>query len=119
MSTLADYPKPDAEPEVAEPNWEVGPCGVTRKSDPLTCANFDALCDRLDAVDPYGVNWEILRFPHFSTGWLEQIFVRPGSALATMCADVREQLARYPCLDEDKWVQYDEEANLPKTSDNA
>lgn len=108
---FSDFPKPVYEPEVTEPDWECAPCGQTSESDPLTRANFDALCDRLDAVDPYGNDWEILRFGHFTAGWLENIFVRPGSKSAGLLPGIREQMATYPCLDEVKWVEYDEKEN--------
>jgi hypothetical protein len=59
-------------------------------------------------VDPYGKDWEILRFKHFAAGWIEEIFVRPGSKVAAMCPNVRDEMAVYPCLDEANWVEYDE-----------
>src|SRR5512139_887633 len=110
----ADFPAPVYPAEVAEPDWECAPCGQSRDSEPLTCANFDALCDRFDEVDPYGNDWEILRFGHFASGWVENIFVRPGSKAAALLPGVREQMATYPCLDEEKWVEYDEAANATK-----
>jgi len=108
MANLSDFSTPDQEPEVAESSWECAPCGVTRDSDPLTRANFDALCNQFDAVDPYGDDWEIIRFGHYSVGWIENIFVRPGSLVAELCPDVRLHMAKYPCLDEELWVKYDE-----------
>ena len=107
MAKLSDFPKSYSEPEVAESNWECAPVGVTRDSDALTRANFDALCDRLDAVDPYGDNWEIVRFGHFGVGWVEQIFVDPASKLAEILPGIRKELAGYPCLDEDLWFKYE------------
>lgn len=108
MAKLSDFPKPKFEPEVAEPSWECAPCGQTRDSDALTRANFDALCDRFDHVDPYGNDWEICRFKHFGAGWLENIFVRPNSAVHAICLSVKSDMSSYPCLDETLWVKYDE-----------
>src|SRR5512139_3521144 len=113
MVKLSDFPPPCAAPEVAKPEWECAPCGVTRDSDALTRANFDALCDRLDNVDPNGDDWEILWFNHFACGWVEQMFVRPGTRLAEICAETRASLAQYPCLNEDLWLQYENEEKAP------
>lgn len=113
---LSDFPTPAAEPEIAEPSWECAPCGVSRDSDPLTRSNFDALCDRFDAVDPYGNDWEILYFKHFKLSWVEQIFVRPGSKVAEMLAGIRTEMASYPCLDEALWVEYDEKEGAQRAS---
>ena len=107
VKLLRDFPAPEWEPEVAASDWEWAPCGESRDSDALTRANFDALCDRFDTVDPYGNDWEIVRFGHFAVGWVEQIFVRPASKVSAMCPEIREFMGGYPCLDEDLWSQYE------------
>lgn len=117
MAILRNFPPVKQDTlEVAGLDWECAPCGQSRDSDPLTRANFDALCDRFDAVDPYGNDWEIVRFGHWGVGWVEQIFVRPGSKCHEMCAEVRAQMANYPCLNEELWVEYDEAESAQKVS---
>lgn len=95
--------------DVAQPDWDCGPVGVTRDSDALTRANFDALCDELDAMDPHGREWEIIRWGHWAVGWIEEIFTKPGSKPGLHCEATRERLKDYPCLSEDLWVKYDME----------
>jgi hypothetical protein len=112
---LKDFPvRLPADPPVwspMQPDWEAAPCGMSRDSGPLTRANFDALCDELDSIDPYGSDWDIARFEHFTAGWLELIFCRPGSPAAAHIEETRDRLAAYPCLNEDLWVEYDAEDN--------
>lgn len=101
---LRDYPP--AEDTDYMLDWEAAPVGQTRDSDPLTQANFDALCDRLDNVDPYGNDWDYVRWAHWKHGWNEVIFVKPDTECARICDEVREQMKSYPCLDEGLWGQY-------------
>lgn len=114
---LSDFPPvTPGTTENAELDWVSSPCGVTAKSNPLTRANFEAMMDRLDDADPYGKDWEIIRYPHWAVEWLEIIFVRPDSKCATVCEDARRSLAEYPCLDEDLWMVVEEEMERAKQS---
>lgn len=114
---LKDFPpvEPDSL-ECAKPDWISSPCGVSAKSNPLTRANFDAMLDRLDIADPYGQDWEVVRYPHWEVEWLEIIFVRPDSKCATVCADARASLANYPCLDEEMWMIVEQEMEAAKAT---
>lgn len=114
MAKLTDFPKAINKPELAQDDWIAGPCGNSKHSDALTRANFDALLDRLDAADPNGDTWEILLFHHWKHKWLELIFVKPGSKTETICAESRTSLKEFPCLDDQLWLQYDEEDKLDK-----
>jgi hypothetical protein len=115
--TLRAYPPADGCEHMLD--WEAAPVGQTRDSDPLTRANFDALCDRLDTADPYGKDWDYVRWPHWKCGWNEVIFVRPESECARIAGDVREQMKTYPCLDEGLWGKYEAmEESLKKESGN-
>lgn len=125
MAKLKDFPPPIEPAQVAAREWDCAPVGMTAQSDALTRANFDGLCDMLDAVDPGtsehgGKDWEILSFKHFDTKWSDHIFVRPGSECALVCDGARGLLSSYPCLDEDLWVEYeaDDEA-YKEVSENA
>ena len=113
---LKDFPAPHYKLEVARMDWECAPCGVTRDSDALTRANFDALCDLFDNIDPYGEDWEVARFSHWAVGWVEEIFVRPKTRVAELAAETRTRLATYPCISEDLWIEYDAEDNAGKVS---
>ena len=94
-------------PEVAQSNWECAPISLCRDSDPLEQANFDAFVDLLDKADPYAAAWEIIYFDHFAVGWTGHVFINPASApLIKLADEARAQLAKYPCLNEDLWVEY-------------
>lgn len=112
---LSDFPPVEpASLENAAPDWLSSPCGVSAKSNPLTRANFEAMMDRLDNADPYGKDWEVIRYPHWDVEWLEIIFVRPGSKCEEICTSARASLAKYPCLDEDLWMVIEEEMERAK-----
>ena len=114
---LSDYPPADNSEDMLD--WEAAPVGQTKLSDPLTRANYDALCDRLDAVDPYGNDWEHVKWPHWKVGWHEVIFVRPDSECAKVADQTRTDMSQYPCLDEGLWGQYEAmEASLKLESGN-
>ena len=111
-----EFPKPEYEPALIQPNWECAPIGYSQTSGALECANFDHMENELDKLDPYGDTWEIAFFPHFSCGWLGNIFVKPDSAAAKLCDELRIKMANYPCLNEDLWVEYEAESNAkPET----
>lgn len=112
MAKFSNFPP--AKVEVVQPDWTTAPCGQTRDSDALTRANFDAMCDRFDSLDPYGKDWEIVRWPHWELGWSEVVFVRPDSAVFHLAAVMRESMAKFPCIDEDLWVEYDTAENAAK-----
>lgn len=109
MATLIDFPRPKTTPDQVEKNWVCGPCGQTRDSDALARSNFEAVCSQLDTLDPHGNDWDVLRFGHWAVGWIDEIFVRPDSECAALCAQLKEQLADYACLDESLWIQMDDE----------
>lgn len=109
LARLQDFPKSVDAIEVAQPDWVCAPCGVCRDSSPLARSNFDALVDLLDNKDPYGSTWEILRFGHFGVGWIDEIFVQPDSECAKVAEEVRGRMAKYPCLDENLWAEYEME----------
>lgn len=115
MSTLKDFPPiiPELH-EAAQLNWICGPCGQSRDSDALERANFDVACERLLEVDPGERDHEVISWKHWAVGWIDEIFVRPGSRADGEREIMVEALENYPCLDEDRLAQYeveDDEAN--------
>lgn len=108
MAKLSDYP-PAESLEVAQPDWDSAPCGVTGLSDPLTRANFDAMLNQFDEIDPYGNDWEIVAYRHWETKTFEVVFVRPGSKVADRAQLIREEMAKFPCVSIDLWEQYEDE----------
>lgn len=104
MRTLADFPYVNTEC-AARQDWIAGPTSQCRDSDNIEAANFDALCDRMDAADPYGTDWEIIRFGHFGVGWIDLIFARPSSACVAALGLAREQLQENPILDESRLAE--------------
>lgn len=77
--TLADFPPP-SEIITAEPHWiAVEPAQCSASEERETDA-FSALWDRLAAIDPEGLEWDVVIFPHWSLSWTQHIFVRPESS---------------------------------------
>lgn len=103
--TLADFPpftpeQVDGEPE---PDWVCGPCGWTPDTADMGADNYAAALDRFDRIDPYGVDWAIVAFPHFKTRHVEQIFVRPGSRCAKAQEEMRIHLTQFMNMSSDMW----------------
>ncbi len=112
MAKLKDFP-PAEHLEVAQPNWDTAPYGMSGLSDPLTCANFDAMLNQFDTIDPYGRDWETVVFKHWHVGEYEVAFVRPGSKVAERAAILREEAIKFPCVDIELWENY-EDARKPE-----
>lgn len=106
MRTLADFPYINKECS-AQTDWIAGPVSQCRDSDNIELANFDALCNRMDDADPYGTDWEIIRFGHFGVGWIDVIFARPSSKCVAALGLAREQLKDSPVLDETLLAEYE------------
>lgn len=98
MSQLQDFPPCD--PDRAQLDWICGPCGQTRDSEPLEEANFESAQLELYEVDPNQDDWEIICWRHWACGWVEEIFVRPGTKAAAVQTEMKNRLATYPCLNE-------------------
>jgi len=79
-------------------DWLVGPCTLSRDSDAVSRANWQALLNLLRATDG---DFEVHRFGHWACGWFELLLVRPGSAAETMAHDAESALADYPILDDE------------------
>lgn len=89
--------------------WLVGPCSRTRDSGTLERANFDALVQSLEAIDPDGTDHEVHRFGHWGPGWFEIVLVRPDSKAHEEAAECACALENYPVLSDDLYSQYESE----------
>lgn len=98
MSILRDFPF--CKPEVAAPDWECGPCGRTRDSEPIEAHNFEVAQDRLDAIDPNGDTWEVISWRHWAVGWVEEIFTMPGSEAHKAAQAMKARLGETISLEE-------------------
>jgi len=70
---------------------------ITRDSDLLTRANWEALTARLKDVP----GWAVERFDHWAVGWLDYLLVKPGSPAQKVAEEALEALESYPILDEE------------------
>ena len=106
IRTLGDFPYVNTEC-TANVDWVAAPVSQCRDSDAVERSNFDAMCDMLDVADPYGVDWEIIRFGHFGVGWIDQIFARPSSDAVKALGAARATLQESPLLDEVLLAEYE------------
>ena len=81
--------------------WYVSPCLQTRDSAALELANYRAVLQTLERVDPECVDHEERRFGHWGPGWYEIVLVRPNTAAARALEDCARKIADYPVLDDD------------------
>lgn len=110
LVSLRILPRTDA--EVAQVDWLIGPCGQTRDSDMLEQANFQAIYEELDELDPNMLDHEILSWRHWACGWIEEMACRPGSACAKRQMEMKLQLDTYPVLNEDVLSTMEYEASI-------
>lgn len=87
----------------AERDWVIAPGAQHRDSDALERSNARVARAAYAAIDPDGVDHEVLSFGHFAVGWVEEIVVRPGSACATEAERLADRLADYPVLSDDDY----------------
>jgi hypothetical protein len=89
-------------------NW-LGVAGRSRDSGCLEESNFATTLKRLGGE---GENVRVERFGHWAVGWIEEIYVRPGTNEATEAQKIHDELEEYPVLDEEDWSNREsEEAN--------
>jgi hypothetical protein len=72
--------------------------GRSRDSGCLENSNFAVGLARMGGE---GDDVRVERFGHWMAGWIEEIYVRPGSAAETAAREIRAELDDYPILDED------------------
>lgn len=92
-------------------SWIVGPCTVTRDSDPLEESNWESMLAMLRdlGADDALEDWEIHRFGHWGPGWFEIVIARPGSKAAAVLVDLESRLDDYAVIDEEDYSEREQE----------
>lgn len=105
MRALSDFPPIDS--GHVGLTWIASACSQCDGSDVIETSNFDAALDRLDAIDPYGVDWGVVRWPIGlpNCAWMEVIFARPGSAAVKELGLIRDELSYSSVLDSDLYMR--------------
>lgn len=80
-------------------DW-LGFIGQSRDSGCLERSNFEVACKALAEVDPDENDWRTERFGHWAVGWIEEVYVRPGTKAAELAQEIRDGLENYPVLDD-------------------
>lgn len=93
-------------------DWLVGPCGTNRDADVLTQANWKALNNELDKIDPDLLDHEVHRFGHWANGWFEIVIIRPNSKCVEFALECESGLANYPVLCENTLADLELESAL-------
>lgn len=99
-------------------DWLVGPCGTNRDADVRTRANWKALNNVLDEIDPDGNDHEVHRFGHWGPGWFEIVLVRPDTKCAEEAESIENGLADYPCVS-DEVLSEEEDAEITSIWENS
>jgi len=77
--------------------WFVAPLGQSRDSTCLEQSNFETglamLGGESDTV-------RVERYGHWACGWVEQVYIKPGSKAVDIAENIQSQLEEYPVLDE-------------------
>ncbi len=74
--------------------------GRSRDSGQLELSNYAVAVARLEEIDPSGDDWREESYGHWACGWVEEVYVRPGSACQDYAEECAAALADYPVLDE-------------------
>lgn len=91
------------DPEYRE--W-IGFLGQHRGSDCLERSNFRK---GLEAIGGEGENVRVERFWHWAVGWVEEIYIRPGTEEEKRAEEIVEKLEGYPVLDDDDFSSLEQE----------
>jgi len=78
-------------------NWYAAPLGQSRDSEILEQVNFKVGLEMLGGESD---TVRVERYGHWACGWIEQVYVKPGSDAFGIAEDIVEQLANYPVLNE-------------------
>jgi hypothetical protein len=96
--------------------WYIAPVSVTRDSDVLDRANWEALKERLRKADPSGFHHEEHTFGHWGPGWFSLMLVRPRSLCWRIACDIAYDLEDYPIVDEDLFASMEHEEAYENTT---
>ena len=86
-----------------------GVIGQSRDADALERANFATALKQLGGE---GADVRVESFGHWAVGWVEEIYVRPGSAAENVARAIHQQLENYPALDDDDYSREEAEEAL-------
>ena len=84
--------------------------GRSRDSGCLEESNFACTIRALEAVDPEGEDHRVESYGHWAVGWIEEIYVRPGSPCFDAATEIEAALSDYPVLDESDFSERETEA---------
>lgn len=83
-----------------------GLAGRSRDSGELEESNFQVACERLEAIEEEGENWQIVHEGHWAVGWVEWIAIhKDAKRLLHEAARIREALEDYAILDESHYSE--------------
>jgi len=75
-----------------------GVVGRSRDSGILEESNF---AKALEMLGGDGDNVRVERYGHWACGWIEEVYVRPGTPECLIAEEIERKLDNYPILDED------------------
>lgn len=88
--------------------WIVAPCGTNRDADAMTRANWKAQADHFAESERHEAE-----FSHWAVGWTKLLLVKPTANNRQVIREIAAELDDYPVLDEDAWVEMEQDdANL-------
>jgi len=83
-----------------------GIAGQSRDSGCLEQSNFKNAVEMLGGESD---DVRIERFGHWAVGWIEEVYVRPGSKAYDIALDIEQRLEDYPVLNEDDYCDMEHE----------
>ena len=90
-------------------NWFAAPLGRSRDSDCLEGSNFDIGLKRLGGESETVL---VARYNHWACGWVEQVYVEPGSKALKEAIKLESELNSYPVLDDEDYSNRQVESHL-------
>ena len=83
-----------------------GVIGRSRDSGLLEKSNFEAALAQLGGES---TDVRVERYGHWGVGWVEEIYVRPGSQALAVAEEIAECLEEFPALDDEDFARRAEE----------
>lgn len=78
-------------------NW----FGVVGRSRDSSCAEESNFWVALKKLGGEGENVRVERYSHWAIGWLEEVYVRPGSPQKKVAEEILKSLENHPILDDE------------------
>ena len=76
--------------------------GKHRDSGVLECSNFDVALEMIGGESDY---FRVERYGHWAVGWVEEIYVKPGSPAERAACEIEQMLEEYPILSEEDYCE--------------